>query len=318
MEIPRLEETCKTDINVTMNSFLIVEDLKKSFGDIKAVQSVSFEVPKGETFGLLGPNGAGKSTTLSMLSGLISPDSGSVSIDGQSALQAPKRIIGKIGVAPQSLSLYEEMSAEENLAFFGKLFGFGGKRLKERMAWALDFARLQDRKKDRVKTFSGGMKRRLNMVCGLVHDPELILLDEPTVGVDPQSRNHIFDSIEKLKELGRTIIYTTHYMEEAERLCDRVAIIDHGEILAMDTVDQLISTHAGESLVEAVLSELPPEPASLPGKIEGMILKVSTHEPMEVVAKLVSSGVKIKKLKVDRADLESVFLNLTGRKLRDR
>ncbi len=301
-----------------MDTYVIVKDVHKTFGEIKAVCGVSFEVGRGETFGLLGPNGAGKSTTLSIVTGLLSPDSGSVSLDGLSTTKDAKRVVQKIGVAPQALSLYDELTAEENLSFFGKLFGLGGKRLKTRIDWALDFARLQDRKADRVKTFSGGMKRRLNMACGLVHDPELILLDEPTVGVDPQSRNHIFDSIEKLKELGRTIIYTTHYMEEAERLCDRVAIIDHGKILAMDTVDQLITTHAGESLVEALLAKLPPDPASLPGKIDGMVLKVSTHEPMEVVAKLVSGGVKIKKLKVDRADLESVFLNLTGRKLRDR
>ncbi len=293
-----------------------ISDLHKKFGDTTAVDGISFEILRGESFGLLGPNGAGKTTTLNMLSGLLEPDSGSVEIEGLAGA-APARLRREIGVAPQSLSLYEDMTAEENLSFFGRLYGLSGKRLKERVGWALAFALLEDRKAERVKVFSGGMQRRLNMACALVHDPPLLLLDEPTVGVDPQSRNHIFESIEALKREGRTIVYTTHYMEEAQRLCDRVAIIDQGKILALDTVDQLIASHGGASVVEATLAEPPADPAALPGKLTGSLLRVETNEPLQVVARIASGGVKFIKLMVDQADLESVFLNLTGRRLRD-
>ncbi|HKQ18327.1 MAG TPA: ABC transporter ATP-binding protein [Candidatus Eisenbacteria bacterium] len=242
-----------------------VADLEKSYGALKAVDGVSFDVARGETFGLLGPNGAGKSTTIGMIIGALHPDRGSVTVDGESDPTRPA-LRRRIGVSPQSLALYEEMTAQENLEFFGRLYDIERALLKARVEWALAFAGLTDRRRDRVKTFSGGMQRRLNLVCGLIHDPPVILLDEPTVGVDPQSRNAIFDSIEALKREGRTIVYTTHYMEEAERLCDRVAIMDHGKVLALDTVEGLlrVSKSAGEA-----------------------------------------------------ADLESVFLHLTGRTLRD-
>jgi len=242
-----------------------VADLEKSYGTLKAVDGVSFEVARGEAFGLLGPNGAGKSTTIGMIIGALRPDRGSVTVDGEADPTRPA-LRRRIGVSPQSLALYEEMTAEENLTFFGRLYDLGRAALKARVEWALAFAGLTDRRRDRVRTFSGGMQRRLNLVCGLIHDPPVILLDEPTVGVDPQSRNAIFESIEALKREGRTIVYTTHYMEEAERLCDRVAIMDHGKVLALDTI--------------------------------GGLLRIP-H----------SSG--------DRADLESVFLHLTGRTLRD-
>ncbi|MFK7818386.1 MAG: ABC transporter ATP-binding protein, partial [Planctomycetaceae bacterium] len=239
-----------------------VDGLQKSYGSHKAVDGVSFEIRKGETFGLLGPNGAGKTTTLSMLVGLLKPDGGSVRIEGQDPLKPATRL--RIGIAPQALSLYEELSAEENLRFFTQLYDYSGDGLRSRVEWALEFAALADRRKSRVSTFSGGMKRRLNMACAMIHEPDVILLDEPTVGVDPQSRNHIFERIEELKQQGRTIIYTTHYMEAAQRLCDRVGVIDGGKILAIDTVQNLIRDHGGDSIVEAQLKQRPKDESVLP------------------------------------------------------
>jgi linearmycin/streptolysin S transport system ATP-binding protein len=248
-----------------------VRDLRKSYGSNVAVDGISFEVHEGECFGLLGPNGAGKTTTLHMLVGVLRPDSGEVRIQGEPDPTRPAVRL-KIGVAPQSLALYGDLTAEENLAFFARLYGIEGERQKERIEMALEFSGLTARRKDRVSTYSGGMQRRLNLVCSLLHDPAVILLDEPTVGVDPQSRNLLFDNIEALKRLGRTVIYTTHYMEEAERLCNRVAIVDHGKVLALDTVESLRRTHGGPP-VRRVIEESP--------------------------------------------HLEAVFLNLTGRSLRD-
>jgi ABC-2 type transport system ATP-binding protein len=221
-----------------MNS-IEVRSLQKSYGPLRAVDGLSFEVRAGECFGLLGPNGAGKTTTIHCLVGALRPDAGEIRIDGEID---PTRtdVRRRIGVAPQSLAIYEGLTADENLAFFGGLYGLAGSRLRERIEYALEFSGLGPRRRDRVGTFSGGMQRRLNLVCGILHDPPVILLDEPTVGVDPQSRNQIFESIESLKRLGRTILYTTHYMEEAERLCDRVAIVDQGKILALDGVGELL------------------------------------------------------------------------------
>src|SRR6478609_8682907 len=215
------------------------EDLRKSFGATPAVAGVSFSVRAGETFGLLGPNGAGKSTTIAMLTGALAPDGGSIRLAERGAPNEPatRRMIG---VAPQTLSLYEELTAVENLRFFARMYGLSGAKLAERIEWALEFAGLADRRSGRVKTFSGGMKRRLNLAVALVHEPQVIFLDEPTAGVDPQSRNHIFERIEQLRGEGRTVVYTTHYMEEAQRLCDRVAIMDGGRILDLDTVPALI------------------------------------------------------------------------------
>ena len=216
-----------------------VERLTKSYGALRAVDGISFAIEPGECFGLLGPNGAGKTTTIQCMVGALRPDSGEVRINGVTDPTRPA-VRAKLGVAPQSLAIYDDFSAEENLSFFGGLYGIRGTRLRERVDAALELAGLTARRRDRVSTYSGGMQRRLNLVCGLLHDPPVILLDEPTVGVDPQSRNLIFDNIESLKRLGRTLLYTTHYMEEAERLCDRVAILDQGKILALGTVGELI------------------------------------------------------------------------------
>jgi ABC-2 type transport system ATP-binding protein len=280
---------------------LTLRHIRKTFGSVVAVDDLSLEVRRGEVFGLLGPNGAGKTTTVNLAVGLLAPDAGTVEIDGQGSPTAPQ-VRRKIGVAPQSLALYEEMSAQENLAFFGKLQGLSGARLAERVAWALEFAGLTDRRRDRIKTYSGGMKRRINLAVALVHAPPLLLLDEPTVGVDPQSRNAVFESIVALKNEGITVVYTTHYMEEAQRLCDRVGIIDQGKLLALDTVDNLIRAHGGKSAVVAELTN---------GE-----LRLETDDPVAKLAGLQKSG-KLLRFRVDRPDLEAVFLNLTGRHLRD-
>jgi ABC-2 type transport system ATP-binding protein len=242
--------------------------VRKSFGKTVAVDGLSLSVRKGEVLGLLGPNGAGKSTSVSLAVGLLAPDAGTVTIDGGNPSDPAVR--QRIGVAPQALAIYDLLSGEENLRFFGQVYGLSGAALEARVAWCLEFVGLTDRRKDWAGGYSGGMKRRLNLAAALLHDPDLLLLDEPTVGVDPQSRNSIFESIESLHRQGRTVIYTTHYMEEAARLCDRIAIVDHGQLLALGTVDDLIAQHGGEATVV-----------------------------------------------VQGPTLEKVFLNMTGRSLRD-
>jgi ABC-2 type transport system ATP-binding protein len=298
------------------------DNLKKQYGNTVALDDVSFEVSKAETFGLLGPNGAGKTTTINILCGLTRPDQGTVSLDGRTDPTVPEVRLS-LGVVPQTLALYEELSAQENLRFFGKIYGLSGRKLKERISDCLEIAGLTQRSKDRVSKFSGGMKRRLNMACSLLHEPPILLLDEPTVGVDPQSRNLIFDTIEQWKKQGRTIIYTTHYMEEAERLCDRVAILDHGKILDMDSVDNLIKKHGGPSHIEAEFEEKPDIEKIKPFvddkdiQIKENVIRFKTSQPMESLAKLNRSGFRFRTLKVQTANLEDVFLNLTGRRLRD-
>jgi len=293
-----------------------VEGLVKRYGDLIAVNGIDLEVRAGETFGLLGPNGAGKTTTIQMLVGALRPDGGRVRLNGVGDPMLPK-VRRQLGVAPQSLSLYLELTAEENLRFFARMYGMAGRQLTERVNWALEFAGLTDRRRDRVSTYSGGMQRRLNLACALVHDPRLLLLDEPTVGVDPQSRNHLFERVEQLKAEGRTILYTTHYMEEAARLCDRVAIMDRGKLLALDSVERLIAQHGGRAVITAALERLPADAGSLPGTLEGLSLRFESTKPFEEVARLSSVGVAFARLRVDRPDLESVFLTLTGRSLRD-
>jgi ABC-2 type transport system ATP-binding protein len=215
---------------------LLVDGLSKRYGERVAVDAISFNIAQGETVGLLGPNGAGKTTAISMISGISKPDSGEVTLGGVRLAQDAKALKRRVGLVPQDLALYEELSAWANLQLFGGLYGLDAAELQPRAKAALALVGLTDRSADRVKTFSGGMKRRLNIAGALLHEPDLILLDEPTVGVDPQSRNAIFDNLEELKRRGKTLLYTTHYMEEAERLCDRVLILDHGQILANDTV----------------------------------------------------------------------------------
>jgi ABC-2 type transport system ATP-binding protein len=246
---------------------LDIKHLRKSFGTLVAVDDVSFTLARGQLVGLLGPNGAGKTTTVSMIAGLVTPERGEVLIEGArlSGDTDPKK--RRIGLVPQDLALYDELSARTNLRFFGALYGLSGAALEKGIASAMELVGLTDRIKDRVATYSGGMKRRLNLAAGLLHDPDILLLDEPTVGVDPQSRNAIFDNLEVLKSRGKALLYTTHYMEEVERLADRIVVMDHGKVIADDTLDGLQS-------------------------------RVAT----------VGGG---------KATLESVFLTLTGRSLRD-
>jgi len=291
-------------------------DLTKRYGELVAVDGLDLEIAKGETFGLLGPNGAGKSTTIRMALGVTKPDAGTIDIAGKGPPTDPA-VRALIGYAPQELALYEELTATENLRFFGRLQGLRGRRLEERTRWALAFAALEDRKRDRVSTYSGGMKRRLNLACAAIHDPDLLLLDEPTVGVDPQSRNHLFDTIEQLGNAGKTIVYTTHYMEEAERLCRRVAIVDHGRMLACDTVDALIAEHAGQSVVEAELDGPETEAVAALGAVRDGMLRFEAKDASEGVARLAAASITYRALHVRRPDLENVFLELTGRRLRD-
>src|SRR5882672_3462013 len=236
---------------------LEIRHLKKSFGSLVAVDDVSFGIKARQLVGLLGPNGAGKTTTVSMIAGLLTPDAGEIRIDGQLLAGDRDPAKRKIGLVPQDLALYEELSAQDNLRFFGALYSLTGAALDHAMAVALTLVGLGDRMRDRVKTFSGGMKRRLNLAAGLLHDPDILLLDEPTVGVDPQSRNAIFDNLEELKRRGKALLYTTHYMEEAERLADRIVVIDSGKVVANDTLAGLRArVPGGATSLEAVFLTL--------------------------------------------------------------
>ena len=279
---------------------LTFENVRKSYGSVIAVDGLSLTVDRGEVLGLLGPNGAGKSTSVNLAVGLLAPDSGRVAVAGADPrVPAARR---QLGVAPQALALYELLSGRENLRFFGEMYGMTGTTLSDRVAWALDFVGLTDRAGDRVAEYSGGMKRRLNLAAALVHDPEFILLDEPTVGVDPQSRNQIFENILALKRLGRTVIYTTHYMEEAERLCDRIAVIDHGKLLALGTVNELLTAHGVRPTLVAETGA---------GEY-----RAETADPLAELNRLAAQGAVLS-FHMERATLEQVFLHLTGRSLRD-
>ncbi len=306
-----------------------VNGLIKRYGDRVAVNGVSFCVQEGEIFGLLGPNGAGKTTTLSILATLLPPDEGQVTIGGYDLVRETNQIKPLIGFVPQELALYPTLSAWDNLAFFGRIYGLRGTALKERIAAVLDLVGLRDRAGDAVRTFSGGMKRRLNIAAGLIHRPRILFLDEPTVGVDPQSRNFIFEHIERLKAEGMTILYTTHYMEEAERLCDRVAIMDEGRLLALGTPKELIGLLGGGVIYMGLapdrMEALRPSIRALPHvravSIQGGRLKIETisarHALLEAIELCAAQDVPILSLEVLEPNLESVFLHLTGKRLRD-
>ena len=310
---------------------LSISHLEKRFGDRVAVDDVSFEVRAGETIGLLGPNGAGKTTILSMLSGFARPDSGSVAFLGQIIHPDANQLKRHVGLVPQDLALYDELSAWANLELFGGLYGLSGKPFEKRAHDALGLVGLLDRRRDRVKDFSGGMQRRLNFAAALLHDPQRILLDEPTVGVDPQSRNAIFDNLEELKRRGKTLVYTTHYMEEAERLCDRILIIDHGKVIANDTVRGLYRRLPPS---RAVVLELDGPPAAdslvvslaaLPGisavqRIEGGIRLDADDFGIHLaraLERIASQGLRAVSVQTSQTSLEDVFIALTGHALRD-
>jgi ABC-2 type transport system ATP-binding protein len=279
-----------------------VQELRKQYGDLVAVDGLTFSAPAGTIFGLLGPNGAGKSTAIGCISGLLTPTSGRVAVLGHDVVRDSLAAKQQLGIVPQELALYEDLSAKDNLAYWGAAYGMSGEPLKKRVLDVLDRIGLADRAKEPVKKYSGGMKRRLNFGCGIVHQPKVLLLDEPTVGVDPQSRNQIFENILALKRLGRTLIYTTHYMEEAERLCDRIAVIDHGKLLALGTVAELLTAHGVKPVlvVQTAAGEH----------------RAETIDPLGELNRLAASGT-VHSFHVERPTLEQVFLHLTGRSLRD-
>lgn len=311
---------------------LSVSGLSKSYGERRAVDGVSFQVQRGQTVGLLGPNGAGKSTTVSMICGLIKADSGTVTLDGVPVGQGASAAKQKLGLVPQDLALYEELPAIENLKLFGALYGLKGAPLNKRAEEVLALVGLSDRAKDKPSTFSGGMKRRLNIAAALLHDPQLLILDEPTVGVDPQSRNAIFDTLEALKAQGRSLIYTSHYMEEVERLADHIVIIDHGKVLADAEPAELYRRLPAQAALQVELADTARVPAEtvvaalagLPGvagvRHEGAQIDISLRAPTHaapVLRWLDEQGHALAHFSTARTKLEDIFLSLTGRTLRD-
>lgn len=308
---------------------LEVRGVTKSYGTLTAVTGVSFRADYGETIGLLGPNGAGKTTTVSIIAGLLSPDSGEVLIEGKRVKSDIDRVKLKIGLVPQDMALYDQLTARDNLTFFAALYSFAGAKAKQAIGDVLNLVALSDRAGDKVGTFSGGMKRRLNLAAALLHDPQILLLDEPTVGVDPQSRNAIFENLEALKKRGKTLIYTTHYMEEAERLCDRIVIIDHGKVIANDTLQELHKLLPFANVI-AIDLDFPdgfePEQMLALAEVKSAELKQSTlrvgvHDLSRgapgVLRWLAENGHSFHHVASEQPDLETVFLNLTGRSLRD-
>jgi ABC-2 type transport system ATP-binding protein len=309
---------------------LEVRALRKSYGNLVAVGGISLKAAAGETVGLIGPNGAGKTTTVSMIAGLLRPDAGEVLIEGRPLSGDTDPNKRRIGLVPQDLALYDELSAMANLHLFAALYDLDSARAKPAIESALDLVGLSDRVKDRVKAFSGGMKRRLNLAAALLHDPQILLLDEPTVGVDPQSRNAIFDNLETLKKRGKTLLYTTHYMEEAERLCDRVVIIDHGKVIADNTLRGLsrmlplsnVLTIELESAADGLsLEHLQALGEVRSVQLHGGTLRIGVRdlatETPRILQWLVDRGHPYRHVVSERADLETVFLTLTGRSLRD-
>ena len=324
----------------TVQPLLVVDRITRRFGDRLAVDAVSFEIAPGETYGLLGPNGAGKTTTISMIAGILAADSGGATVAGLPIDTGAGRAKALIGLVPQDIALYGDLNAVENLRFFGRLQGLGGKPLERRIGAVLEIVGLTDRAKDRIDDYSGGMKRRANIAAGLLHEPKLLILDEPTVGVDPQSRNQILASIEELGGAGLSVLYTTHYMEEAERLCDRVGIIDGGRLVAQGTQRELVATIGAHDRVVLTVADrdevgstaaaddrgtLVDALLAVPGVVEaqstddGFVLAVDDAGSLlpRLVETAVARGTTVASVEIRRPDLETVFLTLTGRALRD-
>lgn len=308
---------------------LEAEGLVKRFDELLAVDGVSLTIREGETLGLLGPNGAGKTTTISMIGGLLEPDQGTVVVDGTSITTGSPRGREAIGLVPQDLAIYPDLTGEENLAFFGRLYGMDREQIESRVSEVLEVVGLTDRKDDATKEYSGGMKRRLNIGIGLLHRPQLLILDEPTVGVDPQSRNAILESVESLSGEGMAVLYTTHYMEEAERLCDRVAIIDEGEVQAEGTRRELVAlvgekdrvTIQASGDLESAVGRLSgvegvTEASAADGAIHVLATNASSNLP-RILALVSANGAGITGVEVEEPNLEAVFLHLTGKALRD-
>lgn len=310
---------------------LQAENIKKAYGKKTIVKGISFSLRKGESFGLLGPNGAGKSTTISMISGLVPLDGGEITVGGYVIGKDTNKAKQKIGIVPQEIALYPTLTAQENLVFWGKMYGLTHGEAKKRSAEVLEYVGLTERAKDKIETFSGGMKRRINIGAALMHKPELLIMDEPTVGIDPQSRNHILETVKQLNETGMTVIYTSHYMEEVEYLCDRIGIIDQGEMIAIGTKNDLCSRLGGDTIIQMTVS----------GADEGFLsavrslayvndvtvneseLKIEVaavhHEKVvtSLLAEAAAHQTNLLSLQVQEPNLERLFLNLTGRTLRD-
>ena len=314
-----------------MAAILEVQDLVKRFGDFTAVAGVSFDIQEGEVFSLLGPNGAGKTTTISMLSCLLTPTDGDAIIGGHSITKEPMAVKKIIGIVPQDIALYEDLNARENLEFWGRMYGMRGAALKHRVAEVLEQIGLADKARQRIKTYSGGMKRRVNIGVGLLHKPRILFMDEPTVGIDPQSRRNILDGIKDLNSQGMTVLYTTHYMEEAEELSNRVGIVDHGKLIALGTQKELtqmvgqleaLRLHIPEGqdttpLIDSLRS-LPDVKQVTVADHEIVLIVPDAQEALSPVFRQADKlGFKIRSVDIEEPNLEAVFLHLTGRALRD-
>lgn len=306
-----------------------IENLVKKFGDLTAVDNISLNIDQGEIYGLLGPNGAGKSTTINIMSGLLTMDKGHIDILEKDIVKNSTFVKQNIGLVPQDIAIYEDLTAYENVKFFASLYGLKGSELKEKTEEALEFVGLMDKSKEYPKKFSGGMKRRLNIACAIAHRPKLIIMDEPTVGIDPQSRNHILQSVKKLNSLGCTIIYTTHYMEEVESVCSKIAIIDHGKVIAEGTKEELKAIVTDVNSIEITVDNYEnvnvDDIKSINGvtkvNVENDKVKIESRKDISNLDKIIlyftNNHLSIKNIETKNPDLETVFLTLTGRKLRD-
>src|SRR5512135_2300500 len=311
------------------NEAIEVQDLKKNFGDVYAVQGVSFDVQRGEIFSLLGPNGAGKSTTISMLACLLKPTAGDACVMGHSIIHDPTGVRATLGVVPQDIAIYPDLSARENLNFWGKMYGLRGSMLKQRVDEVLEIVGLTDRQKGASGKFSGGMKRRLNIGIALLHKPQVVIMDEPTVGIDPQSRRNILDNVLELNQQGMTVLYTTHYMEEAQELSNHIAVMDHGEVIAYGTHEELIKLVGAQDRITVTTNVEPDGVLEAWRKVDGVRQISRTDGTVALLAddgnvvlphlfeEAARANVRITSVDIQEPNLEAVFLHLTGRALRD-